>query len=150
MNESGLVSASLRNTGPSAVEGTILIRRINEYGFFVFEQGRCLININRGNGSQMLENLSADITDYLNALMAPIATGEEMSKTEYLDLVASFYNRNISDEIALSRVRASLEFPGVITGVTGGTSSGRMAEFDIPLLDLLVLETPLVYEVRWR
>jgi len=157
----GVASASLRNTTPSAVEGQVRISRIGDFlsatdgrSFIAFEQGqsggRCGININRENGPVVLELLSSEISGYLNALMAPIATGESLSKTEYLELVASFYNRAISDEIAGSRIRASLEFPGTVSSVRGGTFSGRRAEFDIPLVDLLVLETPLRYEVNWN
>jgi hypothetical protein len=108
------------------------------------------ININRANGPSVIELLSSDVSDYLNALMAPIASGEEITRSEYLELISSFYNRGISDEIASSRIRSSIEFPGAITGIRGGTFSGRRATFDIPLLDLLVLETPLIYEVNWR
>jgi hypothetical protein len=158
----GIVSVLLRNTAPAAIEGTIQISELNEFlaaaeisqgvrrRFIAFEQGICEIYINRENGPVILGLLSPDITDYLNALMAPIATGENMSKTEYLELVSSFYNRTISDEIAGSRVRASIDFPGTITNVKGGTFSGRRAEFNIPLLDLMVLETPMVFEVQWR
>ncbi|MCL2213717.1 MAG: hypothetical protein FWC06_00775 [Treponema sp.] len=162
----GVASASLGNTSEAAIEGQVRISQIGEFlsaaetgrnvrrGFITFEQtaagGRCNININRQNGPAILELLSPEISDYLNALMAPLATGEELNKTEYLNLVASFYNRTISDEIAYSRIRASIDFPGNITSVRGGTYSGRRAEFDIPLLDLLVAETPLIYEVTWN
>ena len=157
----GVASVDLRNTTPSAVEGTIRISNINQFltpaegrGFVNFTQaqtgGRCVINLNRTDGPAMIELLSPEISDYLNALMAPIASGEQLTKTEYLDLVASFYNRPLSDEIASSRIRASIDFPGTITNVRGGTFTGRRAIFDIPLLDLLVLETPLVYEVTWN
>jgi hypothetical protein len=73
-----------------------------------------------------------------------------MSKDEYLELVGSFYNKSISDEIASSKIRVSIEFPGVVTSAKGGTFSGRKANFDIPLLEILVLQTPLVYEVNWN
>ena len=165
-NAPGVASASLRNTAEAAVEGQVRISQIGEFlsaaetgrnvrrGFITFEQGnaggRCIININRQNGPAILELLSPEISDYLNALMAPLATGEELNKTEYLDLVASFYNRTVSDEIAYSRIRASIDFPGNITGIKGGTFSGRRAEFDVPLLDLLVAETSLTYEVTWN
>jgi hypothetical protein len=157
----GIASVSFRNTTPSAIEGTVRISSINEFlsaadnenpqnRFIVFEQRRLELNINRENGSVILELLSPEIADYLNALMAPVATGEELDKSEYLELVASFYNKAISDEIAGSRIRVSIEFPGSITSVRGGTFSGRRADFDIPLLDLLVLETPVVFQVEWR
>lgn len=160
----GITSASFRNTSPSAIEGQIRISQISEFlsaanveqsnRFIIFEQtpsgGRCRININLDNGPDVLENLSYEIFEYLNALMAPIVTGEEMSKSEYLDLITMFYNKAISDEIAASRIRVSIEFPGPVTAVRGGTFTGRRANFDIPLVDLLVAETPLIYEVTWN
>ena len=157
----GIASVTLRNTSPSAINGQIRISQISEFlsavgeqGFITFERrgtgGRAEININRRNGHKILELLSPQITDYLNALMAPIVTEEEISKNEYLELVTGFYNRNISDEIVRSAIRASIDFPGNITRAAGGTFSGRRAVFNIPLLDLLVLETPLRYEVTWN
>lgn len=156
-NAPGVAFVTLRNTTPSAVEGTMRISDINFFlavadsNFIVYEQsGRLEINITRENGHVILDLLSPEIFDYLNALMAPIASGEEMSKTEYLELIASFYNKPVSDEIAASRILVSIEFPGSITAVKGGTHSGRRADFNISLLDFLVLETPINYEVRWR
>jgi hypothetical protein len=157
----GVDSVMLRNTSQSAVEGQVRISQINTFltaadgkGFITFEQarsgGRCEFSINLENSPVILEHLSADICDYLNALMSPIATGEKMSKGEYIELVGSFYNKPLSDEIAASKINVSIEFPGAITSVKGGTFAGRKANFDIPLIDLLVLETPLFYEVNWR
>jgi len=153
----GISSVTFRNTSASAVEGQIRISHIGEFlsggSFIIFEQknsgGRCVINLNRENAQAVLANLSSEITDYLVAILAPIAIDDEMTKTEYLDLVTSFYSKVVSDEIASSRIRASIDFPANITAVKGGTSSGRKAIFDIPLVDLLVLETPLNYEVTW-
>jgi hypothetical protein len=52
--------------------------------------------------------------------------------------------------MATATVRAVIDFPGPVQSAQGGTFSGRRAEFNIPLLDILVLETPLSYEIRWR
>jgi len=156
----GIDSVSLKNTSPSAIEGQIKISKINLFlsevkgkEFINFEQGasggKCVFSINIDNSQVMLGYFSKDISDYLNALMAPAATGERMTKTEYLEVVGSFYNKGISDEIAASKVRVSIDFPGTVTSAKGGTFSGKKAVFDIPLLDLLVLETPLIYEVNW-
>jgi len=157
----GIESVSLKNTSQSAVDGQIKVSKIslflaesNGKGYITFEQGagggKCVFSVNIDNGQVILKSLSKDISDYLNALMAPIATGEKMTKSEYLELVASFYNKGISDEIAASKIRVSVEFPGVVTNVKGGTFTGKKANFDIPLIDLLVLQTPLVYEVSWK
>jgi len=165
----GVASAVLRNVSPVSIEGQVRISRINEFltpayatsqqraqgNFITFEQragggGRSTININRQNGPVLLELLSPEISDYLHALMAPLATGEQMSRGEYLDLVTVFYSKAVSDEIAQSRIHASIEFPGNITTIRGGNFSGRRAVFDIPLLDLLVAENPLIYEITWN
>jgi hypothetical protein len=82
--------------------------------------------------------------------MAPAATGEPLSKVEYLDLVGSFYGKALADEIAAARITISIGFPGTVSSVKGGSFSGTQARFNIPLVDLLVLENPLEYEVVWR
>jgi len=157
----GIDTVSLKNTSQSAINGQIKISKINLFlsevkgkEFINFEQGasggKCVFSVNIENSQVILGHLSKDIADYLNAIMAPAATGEKMTKTEYLELVGSFYNKGISDEIAASKVRVSIEFPGAVTNVKGGTFSGKKANFDIPLVDLLVLQTPLVYEVNWK
>jgi len=157
----GIQSVNLRNTFSTAIDGTVQISQLGDFlssadgqGFITFRQeagnGHIGINITRDNGPEMLEKLSPDISDYLHALMAPIVTGEEMSNADYLELIAVFYNKAISEEIADSKIRASIEFPGTITNIKGGTFAGRRANFDIPLLDLLVLEKPLSYEVSWN
>jgi len=157
----GIASVSFRNTSPSAITGQVRISNVNDFlsitdgsEFIAFTQrttgGRLIININRDNGHVVLGLLSTEISDYLEIFMAPIITGDEITKTEYLDLVAGFYNRAISNEIANSRIRASIDFPGTIRTVRGGTFSGRRANFDIPLIDILVLESPMVFEVVWN
>jgi hypothetical protein len=159
----GIASVSFTNKTPSSIEGPVKISRINDFlssgrasGFISFEQqnsageGYCAVTFNLASGPQILGLISAEISMYLNALMAPIATGEKMTKAEYLGLVASVYGKGIADEISSSSIRASVNFPGTIQRVKGGTFSGKRADFNIPLLDILVLETPLNYEVVWK
>jgi hypothetical protein len=157
----GVESVSFRNTGPVALEGSVKITNIGDFlapvrdkkGFIVLEEnasgGRLRISLSRDLGPDILSLISPEITDYLSALMAPIATGEVLSKAEYLELVASVYGKPIADEIAGASIRASVDLPGPIRSIQGGKFSGRRAEFDIPLLDILVLENPLSYEVSW-
>jgi len=159
----GIASVSFTNKTPSSIDGPIKISKVNDFlssgrasGLISFEQqnsageGYCAVNFNLASGPQILGLISAEISMYLNALMAPIATGEKTTKAEYLGLVASVYGKGIADEISSSTIRASVNFPGAIQRVKGGTYSGRRADFDIPLLDILVLETPLNYEVVWK
>jgi hypothetical protein len=168
----GVVSVAFKNTAPAAIEGPVTVAKIGDFlnggavdggsagrgGFISFEQdmaqgktgGRYAIVVNRESGPRILGSMSPDITDYLSALMAPLATGEELTKTEYLALVSTVYGKGIADEIAGAAIHAAIDFPGPVRSVRGGTFRGRRAEFTIPLPDLLVLETPLNYEVVWQ
>ncbi|MCL2068011.1 MAG: hypothetical protein FWG99_11190 [Treponema sp.] len=155
----GVDSVSFNNTAPATIEGTMKISKIDDFlaggggSFISFEQtrsgGHCIISLSLETGPEILNLLSPEITDYLTVLMAPLATGESMTRAEYLADVRAVFSNIISDEIARSRLRASITLPGIVTSARGGTFSGRRADFDIPLIDLLVLETPISYEITW-
>ena len=160
----GIASVSLENTGPAAIEGTITVARIGDLlrpavpapgteRFVTWEEGggggRLRLNLDRHSAPAVISLISPEVTAYLEALMAPAVTGEQLSRAEYLDLTAAIYGRPLADEIAAARIQLFLEFPRPVSGIRGGTASGSRAEFSLPLLDLLVLESPLVYEVSW-
>jgi len=156
---SGIKSASLKNTGPEALEGNITISNVGDFllsekGMFItYSEGgdssSITVVLDRDSAPLLISRLSPEVEEYLSALMAPVALGEYMPASEYLNLVSMVYGRPLADEIAAARIRASIDFPRPVTSVTGGTSAGRRVEFDIPLLDILVLEKPLQYEVKW-
>jgi hypothetical protein len=159
----GIAAASLHNNGSGAIAGTITISQADALltlpssaggstGAFISysPDGSLRASLDRNSVPRLLTLFSADLSGYLSALMAPVVTGETLTKEEYLGLVASMYGNQLKDEIAASRIDAVIEFPGLITAIQGGTSQGRQARFSIPLADALVLERPLIYEVRWR
>jgi hypothetical protein len=155
----GIAVAQMRNTSPENIAGSIGFSKISdfltagEFRFITWEQapaqGRAVIALDRSTGPQMIAMLSQDVADYLSAIMAPIATGEPLSKTEYVLLVSRIYGGAIAREIENAEITASIRFPGRITMAQGGEFSGSTARFRAKLLDLLVLEQPLAYEVRW-
>ena len=155
----GISSSALRNTGQEKVEGTIGISQINDLlnaggnRFVQYESGtasgKLAIHLDRRITPQILMQIYPEAVDYLSALMAPAATGEALSKAEYLMLVESVYGKPLAAEITASRVTATITMPGAVKSVKGGTYSGREARFDIALADLLVLEQSLDYEIMW-
>ena len=157
----GIASVSLANTSPVSIEGQVQASHVGDLlagggaDFITFERtagggGRFTASLDLASGRAILDLISPDIANYLAALMAPVATGEVMTRSEYLGLVGMVYGAGIAEEISGATIRALIDFPGPIQSVRGGTFSGRRAEFAIPLLDVLVLETPLSYEVVWR
>jgi len=163
----GMARVDLVNKTPSTLSGTLNISNIGDFlstaekkspRFITFEEtslrgspssGRIQLLLDRETGEGVLSLLAEEIRDYLSSLMAPIATGEVLTKDEYLELVESIYGRGVRDEIAAARVKANVRFPGQIQSLRGGSASGRQAIFDIPLIDLLVLDVPCRYEARW-
>lgn len=158
---SGVKAVSLKNTSPEAMEGNISLSNIGDFlsspesgnRFITFTEGpeasTIVISLDRASAPQIISRLSPEIIDYLSALMAPVALGDIMSAREYIDLLASIYSRPLANEIAEGRIHTIIEFPRTVKSVQGGTFSGRKVEFDIPLLDILVLERSLRYEVSW-
>ncbi|MDR2144078.1 MAG: hypothetical protein LBP29_06895 [Treponema sp.] len=159
----GIASAALKNTAAETIEGTILVSKAGDFlalnrgkNLVSYEPvraggrgGRLAIHLDMESGPETLRRMSDEAADYLSVLMAPLATGEVLSRSEYLPLVASVYGEGVAAEIAAARFNVVITVPGTVSSVKGGSFSGREARFDIPLLDILVLETPLDYEIIW-
>jgi hypothetical protein len=162
----GIASVYMQNLSPASIAGTIRISRVDQFlllpntqtgvRFITYTpaqgsvEGRLIIELNQTSGPQVLALFSDTVQAYLAALMAPVATGENLNKSQYLDNVTSIYTKPVADEIASARINVAITFPGAIIAVRGGTFLGNQARFEIPLTDLLVLNPPLRYEVSWK
>jgi len=161
----GVRAVSLKNIDLSALEGSISISNVGDFltvaaaagdskvRFITYTEGRTasslIATLDRNTAPELISRLSPEAEEYLSALMAPVVLGETSTRQEYLDLLALVYGRSLADEIAGARIRAVIEFPRSLASVKGGTSKGNKAEFDISLVDLLVLEYPQQYEITW-
>lgn len=159
----GIAGVSLHNTTPSSLEGTISVSALGDFlatgssgtSFITFTEGTArgtssiVITLDRNSVPALLPMLSGEVEEYLTALMAPALLGETSTKEEYLSLLTMVYGKDLADEISGANVLASVDVPRPVSAVVGGLASGRRAEFNIPLIDLLVLERPLRYELSW-
>ena len=159
-------SAALRNIDDRRVSGILSIgdfrllasdsaaRGSGSRPFVLVEKvekgGAVHVHLDRTSAGSVLTALSPEIGEYLEALMAPAATGEELTKSEYLSLVSSVYGSSVSAEIASAELELALTLPLPASSVTGGRISGGIAEFTIPLVDLLVLEKPIDLSAVWK
>ncbi|MDR2865518.1 MAG: hypothetical protein LBV68_07920 [Spirochaetaceae bacterium] len=161
----GIEKALFINKTADSIEGELVITKIDELiskssgtagpasQFVSWEQkghgGKTVFYLDKTNGPKLIALLSPELSSYLSSIMAPLVTGEELMKKEYLDLISAVYGGAIAQEIAASRIKVSLKFPAKISGIKGGVYKDNTAEFDISLLDILVVETPLSYEIVW-
>ena len=159
----GIKSVSLRNTDSAALEGEIEVSKVDDFlaagsgntRFISYAEGiapgtsSIVISLDMNSAPEIISQLSPEAEEYLSALMAPAVLGEVIPRQEYLDLITSVYGRALANEITSARIHAFIDFPRPVISVQGGTASGRRAEFNVPLLDILVLDKPLRYEVKW-
>ncbi|MDR0718553.1 MAG: hypothetical protein LBF78_02880 [Treponema sp.] len=160
----GIESVFLANDGPAGLDGAVKVKSAGDFlavagrskKFVTFTEksgsrpsGQLVIALDLESAPELISLLSGDAAAYLAALNAPAASGDAQSRQEYLLFVAALYGKPIADEISAAKIHAVLDFPGPVTSIQGGVSSGNRAVFTVPLLDLLVLDKPLRYEVNW-
>ena len=160
-NSPGMGSISLVNTSPSSLEGTLSIIRVGDFLSLAGTDTRLITYTETASFSSivfyleletapaLISMLSPEVEEYLLALMAPAVLGDIYTREEYLSLLGMVYGRPLADEIAAAFITALIQFPRQPVSALGGSINGRNVEYNIPLLDLLVLEEPLSYEVIW-
>ncbi|GAB1482553.1 hypothetical protein MASR2M78_13690 [Treponema sp.] len=168
----GIASSTLRNLDAHSLAGTISIADMDKFlslsaastkktpatslppRFLSFNNtgstGRFSLFLDLESGPPLLSLLAPEIVDYLHALMAPLATGEKLSRSEYLELVTAVYGKGISEEIKKANIHLTVDLPGRADYVKGGKAMGKKAEYTVSLLDALVLEQPLTLEATWK
>ena len=159
----GISEVHLYNESPTALKGSFSLPKINDFlqtgtgevgRFIKYSQdnrgGSLAINIDLERSPQLLALFSEDVRNYLAAIMAPAESGIPQSQKEYLEGVASMYGSVLAQEIAGARIKLAIIVPGTIKSIRGGTFSQDRGDFDIPLIDFLVLDHPLDYEIVWQ
>ena len=98
--------------------------------------------------------LSEDDREYIDLLMAPAITGENLSAAEYEDLIKQGYGEKLAKELKKSKFNISLTCPRKINSITikpfGSVSkNGNKGTVDIPLSELLCVHEPIFIEVKF-
>lgn len=79
------------------------------------------------------------------------ASTEGMSRSDYLDMMEFAMGEESRMGISESRLSVNVRTAGTVTGQKGGTRTGDdSVRFDIPLLDLLMLEKELRYSLSYK
>lgn len=117
------------------------------------EKHSLTLNLSPATMRALYASMDLQTRSYVDLFMAPVFTGEPMSGGEYTALIASVYGKDLAQEIADARMEITLTAPRGETAASCSNAdaklSGRSARFDVPLLDLLVLEEPQAYRITW-
>ena len=111
------------------------------------------ISINPDNLIDILETLP-EVTDYLDLLMAPVYTGEELSEEEYLELFATVYGESFAKDFENTNLVLQIEVLDKIKNIETAKDNiasvkfeGNVANIKIPLYKLLCNQNPTFFKI---
>lgn len=107
---------------------------VSKSGMVSVLQNGFSIKISRENLLEFYSNLPEDMQNYLDMLMAPAFTGEEMPDDEYIELLSEVYGQALADEISAAVVKISVE-----------SNSGTKKNYSVRLVDILNIKNVLVF-----
>ena len=106
--------------------------------------------------SKLIEILSSvpEISDYLDLLMAPIYTGEQISESEYLELFASVYGESFAQDFEKTNISININTLNKIkdiqsseNGFATTTFTDKKAHIKIPFYKLLCKQDVSVFKI---
>lgn len=92
---------------------------------------------------QVMAIMPLETAEYLDLLSAPILTGEQLSASEYTDLIAIIYGGSVAKELQAAKVKILVTAPAPVQSATvshaAGTArtQGPYVEFTLGLPELL-------------
>ena len=110
------------------------------------------------NPEKMLSVLEAipEMTDYLDLLMAPVYTGEELSESEYLELFASVYGESFAKDFENTNLLLQIEVLQNLKQIQTESQnigtvefSNKTAKIKIPLYKLLCKQDLTSFKIEF-
>ena len=143
-----------------AADGTEyrLVVDVDNLGAVAKEVGGDLVEYKPG---KMKFRLDMDTYEAIEKLVPALSTPElevygprysnGMSEEEYLDMMTFLLDEGAAEKIRASRVELNIRVPGKITKAVGLTKkSDDTAVLEMDLLDILLLNDPVEFELRWK
>ncbi|MEI6875486.1 MAG: hypothetical protein WCL50_10205 [Spirochaetota bacterium] len=162
-SRSGLVIRSLSNPSPDSLgfaaetgnlEAALYQPETDDPGILSLRSSRgqteLVLRLVRGQGSAIAALAPGLDPDILEALAPPALDAGDWSRAEYREMLADILGSKILPELDAATIDCAVSLPGKIVSSKGGTIEGSTWKFSIPLFDLLVLEKPIEYRVRWQ
>lgn len=96
------------------------------------------IKLSPENLQNAFQGLPIDFQNYAELLMAPVFTSEQLTPSEYKDLLASVYGNTVAEELTTSVFEIKVNSP-----------LGTSKTFQISLSELLTLQNEQTYTFEW-
>ncbi|MCQ2613774.1 MAG: hypothetical protein MJ183_09270 [Treponemataceae bacterium] len=124
------------------------------------KENLCIVTFSPQFFSSVFRMMNEETQGYIDLLMAPSFTGEEMTPEEYIDLLAVVYGNSLADAAEKSTFDLILQTDGKITAsvmpegssATASVSgiSAQAVKFTIPLAEFLTNTGTASYSVSWK
>lgn len=105
---------------------------------FTVENDKIKMTLSKEAIKQLLKILPKDSNAYLDILMAPVFTDEEMNENEYISLVGATFGKSFSEELQISTFDLTII-----------SKNGKQQNVAIPLSQFLTLESEVTYVFEW-
>ncbi|MCR5605770.1 MAG: hypothetical protein K6F69_03020 [Treponema sp.] len=105
---------------------------------FTIQDNKIKMTISKGALKQLVKILPKDSNTYLDILMAPVFTDEDMNENEYISLIAATFGKSFSEEMQTSTFDLTII-----------SKNGKQQNVAIPLSQFLTLESELTYVFEW-
>ena len=122
---------------------------------FIKKQDSFEISINPNNLIEVLETIP-EITDYLDLLMAPVYTGEEITEQEYLELFATVYGDSFAKDFENTNFVVKINVLDKIKNIETANDNiasvnfeGNVANIKIPLYKLLCNQDLTFFKIHF-
>lgn len=109
------------------------------------------ISINPENLNTILAHFPPETRDYIDILMAPVFTGEDLTTEEYIQLIKAAYGEKLAGELSGENLNLELEFPSKNLKIflNGEEKSLSGNNLTIPLADFLTMSKGFSIRLVW-
>lgn len=110
-----------------------------------------VFHLDKDNFNSLVKVLPPEIQPLL-ALFSP--PGYSVDREEYLDVLKlnfiEYDAEHIGEQILKSKLKLDVTFGGQLISATGGRINGKNLKVEVPLMDLLLLDKPFEFQVKFK
>lgn len=108
------------------------------------------VSLARGACAPLADLLPGLDPDLVEALSPPALDPEPITRAEYRRMLAGIIGEKAVVSLEGATLTLKLSAPGPVLASSGGKLEGQTLAVALPALDLLVLEKPIEFSLRWK